>query len=80
MPVGVSETQTCLGWRPDMSGQALWNPTWELDKSGSEDLTWVKAERPEMSEKTLFNSDKKPDKVGWDLAIEELGLGRICPI
>jgi hypothetical protein len=28
-----------------------------------------------MSEKTLWN----PDKVGRDLAAEELGLGRTCP-
>jgi hypothetical protein len=29
-----------------------------------------------MSEKTLWN----PDKVNWDLATEDLGLGRICPV
>jgi hypothetical protein len=32
-----------------MSGQALWNPAWEPDKSGSGDLNRVKAERPNMS-------------------------------
>jgi hypothetical protein len=25
-PVGVSETQTCPDWGPDMFSQALWNP------------------------------------------------------
>jgi hypothetical protein len=29
-----------------------------------------------MSGKPLWN----PDKTGWDLATEELGLGRICPV
>jgi hypothetical protein len=33
----------------DMSGQALKNPVWEPDKSNSRDLTWVMAERPDMS-------------------------------
>jgi hypothetical protein len=32
-----------------MSGQALWKPAWEPDKSGSGDLTRVKAKRPDMS-------------------------------
>jgi hypothetical protein len=29
---------------------------------------------------TLWNPDKKMDKVAWDLATEELGLGWTCPI
>jgi hypothetical protein len=41
--------QTCSGWGMDMSGQALKNPVWEPDKSNSRDLTWVMAERPDMS-------------------------------
>jgi hypothetical protein len=32
-----------------------------------------------MSEMTLWNPDKEADKVGWDLATEELGLDRTCP-
>jgi hypothetical protein len=48
LAVGVSETQTCPGWGPDMSGQALWNPAWELNKSGFRDLTQDKAERLDM--------------------------------
>jgi hypothetical protein len=32
-----------------MSGQALWNPASEPDKSDSGDLTLVKAERPDIS-------------------------------
>jgi hypothetical protein len=32
----------------------------------------------EMSGITLWNPDKEPDKVGWDLATEELGLCRTC--
>jgi hypothetical protein len=47
-PLGVSETQTCPGWGPNISETTLWNP------------------------------DKELDKVGWDLAIEELWLGRTC--
>jgi hypothetical protein len=31
-----------------------------------------------MVRKTLWNLDKEPDKVDWDLATEELGLGRTC--
>jgi hypothetical protein len=49
LPIGVSETRTCLVWGLDMSGQALWNPAWEPDKSGSRDLNRVKAERSNMS-------------------------------
>jgi hypothetical protein len=33
-----------------------------------------------MSRKTLWNLDKEPDKVGWDLVAEELGLGQACPV
>jgi hypothetical protein len=55
-----------------MFGQALWN----LVSSDSGDLTRVKVERPNMSRKTLWN----PDKVGWDLTVEELRLGRTCPV
>jgi hypothetical protein len=33
-----------------------------------------------MFAKPLWNLDKMPNKVGWDLATEELGLGWICPI
>jgi hypothetical protein len=32
-----------------MSGLALWNMAWELDKSGSGDLTRDKADMPDMS-------------------------------
>jgi hypothetical protein len=35
-----------------MSGNPLWNPTWETwesDMSSSRDLTWGKAERLDMS-------------------------------
>jgi hypothetical protein len=56
-----------------MSGQALWNPAWELDMSGSRDLTRDKAERPDMSGKPLWNPISKTDKSSWDLATEELG-------
>jgi hypothetical protein len=31
-----------------------------------------------MSGKTLWNLDKEPDKVNWDLAAEDLRLGRTC--
>jgi hypothetical protein len=37
------------------------------------------AERLDMFRKTLSNPDKEPYKVSWDLAAEELGLGRTCP-
>jgi hypothetical protein len=47
--IGVSETRTCPGWVTDMSGNHLWNPTMELDKSGPGDLTRDRAERPDMS-------------------------------
>jgi hypothetical protein len=33
-----------------MSGTPLWNLAWESNMSGSKDLTWVKAERPDMFE------------------------------
>jgi hypothetical protein len=33
LAVGVSETQTCPGRGPDMSGQPLWNPAWGPDMS-----------------------------------------------
>jgi hypothetical protein len=62
-----------------MSGQALRNPAWESEKSSSGDLTWLNAKRPDMTEKTLWNSSKELDKANWDLAAEELGLGRTCP-
>jgi hypothetical protein len=62
-----------------MSDNRLWNPVLEPDKSGSEDLTRDKAERSDMSGKPLWNPDKVLDKAVWDLAIEELGLGRTCP-
>jgi hypothetical protein len=61
-----------------MSGQALWNPAWEPDMSGSRDLTRDKAERPDMSGKPLWNTVSKTDKSSWDLATEELGLGWTC--
>jgi hypothetical protein len=48
MSVGVSETQTYLSWGPDMSGNHLWNPTLESDKSDSRDLTRDRAERSDM--------------------------------
>jgi hypothetical protein len=62
-----------------MSVQALWNPAWEPHMSGSGNLTWVKAERLDMFEKTLWNPNNEPDKAGWDLDAEELRLGRTCP-
>jgi hypothetical protein len=31
-----------------------------------------------MSGITLWNPDKETDKAGWDLAVEELRLGRTC--
>jgi hypothetical protein len=34
LPIGVSETRTCLGRGSDMSGQPFWNPAWGLDMSG----------------------------------------------
>jgi hypothetical protein len=53
--------------------------------SGSRDLTCDKAESwtcpgwgPDMSEKPLWNPVSKPDNFSWDLAAEELGLGRTC--
>jgi hypothetical protein len=54
----------------------LWNPAWGPDMSGPRDLTRDKAVRSDMSGLTLWNPDKEPDKAGWDLAVEELGLGR----
>jgi hypothetical protein len=42
------------------------------------DLTWIKAERPDMSEITLWNPNKELDQAGRDLATEELRLRRIC--
>jgi hypothetical protein len=53
-------------------------PDWEPDKSGSGGLTQDKAEKLDISEKTLWCPDKELEKVGWDLAAKELGLGRIC--
>jgi hypothetical protein len=79
MLVGMLETRIYPGWRSDMSGYRLWNPALEPDKSGSEDLTRDKAERPDISEKPLWNPNKVLDKTVWDLAIEELGLGQTCP-
>jgi hypothetical protein len=40
-----------------------------------QDLTRVKAERSDMSAITLWNLDKEPNKVGWDLAAEDQRLG-----
>jgi hypothetical protein len=34
LPVGVSETWTCLGRGLDMSGKPLYNLAWGLDMSG----------------------------------------------
>jgi hypothetical protein len=41
--VGVSETQTCPSWGPDMSGHRLWNMTGKPDN----------AERLDMSDQSL---------------------------
>jgi hypothetical protein len=41
-----------------MSDNHLWNPALEPNKSGSRDLTWDRAERPDMSRKHLWNSSK----------------------
>jgi hypothetical protein len=43
-----------------------------------QDLTRVKAERSDMSAITLWNLDKEPNKVGWDLAAEDQRLGQTC--
>jgi hypothetical protein len=43
---------------------------------GSGALTRDKAERSDIFEKHLWNLDKESDKAGWDVAAEELGLGR----
>jgi hypothetical protein len=64
LPIGVSETPTCLGWGPDMSDIPLWNLEWEPEMPDSEDLTRDKAERPDMSGKPLWNPVSKPDKSG----------------
>jgi hypothetical protein len=48
--------------------------------SGSRNITRDKAEGPDMFEKPIWNLVSKPDKSGWDIAAEELGLGWICPI
>jgi hypothetical protein len=45
LAVGVSETQTCPGQRPDMSGNHLSNPAKKPDKAG---VARDKAERPDM--------------------------------
>jgi hypothetical protein len=37
------------GPRPDMSEKSLWKSAFQPDLPGSEDLTRVKAERPDMS-------------------------------
>jgi hypothetical protein len=47
-----------------MSGNPLWNPVWEPDMSDSEALTQDKVERPNMSEKSLWNPVSKTDKSG----------------
>jgi hypothetical protein len=49
LSVRVLETRTYPNWGLNMSGQALWNLAWELDKSDSGDLTWVKTERTDIS-------------------------------
>jgi hypothetical protein len=49
LPVGVSETLTCLSWGSDMSGNRLWNPAWEPGMSDSGALTQDMAKRPDMS-------------------------------
>jgi hypothetical protein len=49
LAVGVSETHTCLGRGPDMSGTHLWNPAWGPDMSSPWDLTRDKAERSDIS-------------------------------
>jgi hypothetical protein len=72
----VSETRTCPGRGLDISDNRLWNSAWGPDMSGPRDLTQDKGESPDMSGITLWN----PDKVDWDLAAEELELGRTCPV
>jgi hypothetical protein len=49
LPVGVSKTQTCPSWGPNMFGNSLYNLALEPDKSGSGDSTRGRAERPDMS-------------------------------
>jgi hypothetical protein len=46
LPIGVSETRTCLGRGPNMFDHRLWNPTRKADKAG---VIRDKAERPDMS-------------------------------
>jgi hypothetical protein len=48
--------------------------------SGPRDLTQDKAVMPHKSRITLWNLDKEPDKAGWYLAAEELGLGQTCSV
>jgi hypothetical protein len=45
LAVGVSETRTCPGRGPNMSGHCLWNPAAKPDKTVWPD----NAERPNMS-------------------------------
>jgi hypothetical protein len=33
-----------------------------------------------MFGKSLRNPDKEPDKVSWDIALEELMLGQTCSV
>jgi hypothetical protein len=63
-----------------MSNNPLWNPAWEQDMYGFRPLTQNKANRPDMSGNCYCNLNFSPDKIGWDLATEELGLSRICPV
>jgi hypothetical protein len=53
LAVRVSETRTCPGRGPDISGHRLWNPAAKPDN----------AERPDMSGLGLWNPAAKPDKV-----------------
>jgi hypothetical protein len=63
-----------------MSDIPLCNLDWEPEMPDFEDLTRDKAERPDMSEKPLWNPVSKLNKSGWDLAVEELGLERTSPV
>jgi hypothetical protein len=59
-----------------MSDTRLWNPVWGPDMSSPKDLTRDKAERPDISGLPLWN----PDKADWNLATNELRLGRTSPV
>jgi hypothetical protein len=93
LPIGVSEIQTCPSWGPDMSGNHLWNPTLEPDKFGSRDLTWDRAERPDICglgvghiRDIAAERKLRPGHIragGWTCSAKDSrnwSKGRICPV